>query len=163
MHKNTSFNSLIAFSENKLKLLSLLLQKEGVGSNVEQPIRRRNSSRPAPLSFGQQGLWFLSRLIPDSAGYNVSLIMRIEGDLDIGCFRRALTEVSRRHEILRTTFPILDGRPVQLISPPQSIVLPIIDLRELGEEREREMMQLTASDVQRPFDLAQGPVIRTSL
>ncbi|HEX7241707.1 MAG TPA: amino acid adenylation domain-containing protein, partial [Longimicrobiaceae bacterium] len=68
-----------------------------------------------PLSFAQQRLWFLDRMEPGSAAYNVPAALRVRGDLDVEALRRALEEVVRRHEALRTVFPSTGGEPVQVV------------------------------------------------
>ncbi len=83
-----------------------------------QPVSR---DRHLPLSFAQQRLWLLDRLDPGSPLYNVPRALRLAGILNVDALERALTEIVRRHEALRTTFPIIDEQPVQLIGEPQPI------------------------------------------
>ncbi|HKV12552.1 MAG TPA: amino acid adenylation domain-containing protein, partial [Thermoanaerobaculia bacterium] len=116
-------------------------------------------SGPLPLSFSQRRLWFLDRLEPGSALYNIPAPLRIEGALDAGRLARALGEVIRRHESLRTTFPAIDGDPRQVVAEPADAVLPVIDLRGLPEEVRRQV----EAEARRPFDLAAGPLLRTTL
>src|SRR5918992_1328169 len=71
-----------------------------------------------PLSFAQQRLWFLHQMDPSSAAYNMPVAFRLSGPLDVAALGRALGEIVRRHEILRTTFDVLDEQPVQLIAAP---------------------------------------------
>src|SRR4028118_13088 len=92
-----------------------------------QPARSRG---PLPLSFSQERLWFLDRLHPEAAAYNVpALFYRLRGRLDEKALRRTLAGLVRRHEALRTTFPEIDGRPVQAIEPPRPFPLATLDLR----------------------------------
>ena len=84
---------------------------------ADDTIPPADRSKPLPLSYAQQRLWFLDRLLPGSGAYNVALGLRLDGDLDEGALRRALTAVIRRHENLRTRFPVEDGRPRQEIMP----------------------------------------------
>ena len=72
---------------------------------------------PLPLSFAQERLWFLDRLEPGSAVYNIPVALRLGGALDAAALERALGEIVRRHEALRTTFAEVDGAPVQVIAP----------------------------------------------
>ena len=70
-----------------------------------------------PLSFAQRRLWFLQQLEPSSAAYNVPFASRLSGRLDASALERALNEIVRRHEILRTTFELLDEEPAQVVAP----------------------------------------------
>jgi amino acid adenylation domain-containing protein len=117
-----------------------------------------------PLSFAQQRLWFLHLLDPQSSAYNMPFALRLVGQLDIPALERALNEIVRRHEVLRTTFDALDGEPVQLIAQTQQLELPLTDLRDLPpENREAETRRLVVQDALRPFDFARGPMMRASL
>src|SRR5215207_1821614 len=95
---------------------------------------------PAPLSFAQERLWFLDRMEPGNAFYNLPNAVRLRGALDVPALERALGEIVRRHEALRTTFAEADGSPVQVIAPFGGLALPVEDLSGLGEaDREAEM------------------------
>ncbi len=117
-----------------------------------------------PLSFAQQRLWFLHVLDPQSPAYNMPFALRLTGQLDIPALERTLNEIVRRHEILRTTFDVLEEQPVQLITAVQQLELPLTDLSELPpEKRESETRRLILQDALRPFDFARGPMVRVSL
>src|SRR2546421_3851222 len=77
-------------------------------------LTRRPPVSPIPLSFGQEQLWFLTRLAPEPV-YNEVFTVRLPGPLDVAALEQSLNEVIRRHEIWRTTFPLVDGQPVQVI------------------------------------------------
>jgi amino acid adenylation domain-containing protein len=117
-----------------------------------------------PTSFAQQRLWFLDQREPQSAAYNVPAAVRILGDIDFEALERSFTEVVRRHEVLRTTFRIVEGYPMQCIAPARDVMLPTTDLRGLepAERREQEL-RLIAEEAWRLFDLACGPLIRAKL
>ena len=118
-----------------------------------------------PLSYAQQRLWFLDQLEPGSPFYNLPVELQIEGPLALDALRRALQEIVHRHEVLRTTFPAVHGEPVQHVHPSgQEHALPVIDLSALAPpEREAEARHLAAGEARRPFDLAKGPLLRTTL
>jgi len=117
-----------------------------------------------PLSFSQRRLWFLDHLDPDSFAYNLAGGVRLVGKLDADAFARCLTEISRRHESLRTRFDTVEGEPVAVIEPPAPFALPLVDLTGLAEpERESTVLRLANEEARRPFDLARGPLLRCAL
>ncbi|MEO6196238.1 MAG: amino acid adenylation domain-containing protein, partial [Thermoanaerobaculia bacterium] len=120
-----------------------------------------------PLSFSQQRLWFLDRLEPGTATYNIPLALHFEGGLDLPALAAALGEVERRHETLRTTFTETGGKPAQRVhSPtlPTSAKLPVIDLAGLSPEpRLAEARRRMAAEAGRPFSLDRGPLVRATL
>ncbi|HVS00351.1 MAG TPA: amino acid adenylation domain-containing protein, partial [Thermoanaerobaculia bacterium] len=118
-----------------------------------------------PLSFAQERLWFIDRLVPGTPAYNMPLPLRIEGDLPVARLRAAFAAIAGRHEALRTTFGDREGRPVQRVAPvPEDWPLPLVDLSGLSPEaREAEALRLARLDGVRSFDLAHGPVFTTSL
>ncbi|MGH9893434.1 MAG: condensation domain-containing protein, partial [bacterium] len=116
------------------------------------------------LSFAQQRLWFLDQLEPDSSVYNVSSALRLRGPLNVAPLQRSLNEIVRRHEALRTVFPAVEGRPVQVVSPSLVLPLPVVDLSDRPtREREDKALRLANREVQLPFDLARGPLFRPTL
>jgi hypothetical protein len=117
-----------------------------------------------PLSFAQQRLWFLHLLDPQSAAYNMPFALRLLGRLDVPALERTLNEIVRRHEILRTTFEVLEEKPVQLIAATRRLELPLTDLSDLtSQQREAETRRLILKAALQPFDFARGPMLRASL
>ncbi|HKH46431.1 MAG TPA: amino acid adenylation domain-containing protein, partial [Thermoanaerobaculia bacterium] len=128
------------------------------------PVERASRDGDPPPSFAQERLWFLQQLEPDSAAYNVPAALRLEGSLAAPALAAALNEIVRRHEALRTTFPAVDGRPVQAIAPAPSIPLACIDLTGLAAgARWEEVRRVAEEEAGRPFDLAAGPLLRVRL
>ncbi|HST62930.1 MAG TPA: amino acid adenylation domain-containing protein [Longimicrobium sp.] len=128
------------------------------------PIPPADRGAPLPLSFAQERLWFLDRLQPDSAFYNIATALRISGPLDADALERALGEIVRRHEALRTRFPQVAGAPVQDVAPFDGFVLPILDLTATPDDaREGETRRRAEAEASRPFDLAAGPPFRVAL
>ncbi len=119
----------------------------------------------APLSFPEERLWFLAQLDPESPAYNLPAAVLLTGALDVAALARSFAEVARRHEVLRSTFPAVEGRPVQRVAPPAaSWPLPVVDLRGLSSaRRDAERSRLALAAGKRPFDLAAGPLLRTAL
>ncbi|MBZ4336683.1 amino acid adenylation domain-containing protein, partial [Corallococcus sp. AS-1-12] len=117
-----------------------------------------------PLSFAQQRLWFIDQLEPGTALYNVPVAVRLVGSLDVAALERALNEVVRRHDSLRTTFEERGGQAIQVIRPTLSLELAREDLRSVDEvRREAEAHRMVEQEMLRPFDLVHGPLIRTRL
>ncbi len=144
-------------SPEKRRLLALLLQKEGIELK-RAPIRRRTGPGDTfPVSFAQQRLWFLNQLEPLSPVYNLPSAFRLTGRLDLDAAGRALNEIVRRHEALRTTFRWSEGHPVQHVAAEVRIPLPV------AEAAEAEIRSLVEGEARQPFDLARGPLLRARL
>ncbi|HVR99576.1 MAG TPA: amino acid adenylation domain-containing protein, partial [Thermoanaerobaculia bacterium] len=131
------------------------------------PVTRVRRDGPLPLSFAQQRLWFLDRLEPASAAYNLPVALGLESaldPLDVAALAAALREVARRHEVLRTTFRTVAGAPVQEVRPETAVGLPVVDLTALpAEALRRESLRRAAAEAQRPFDLGRDPMLRATL
>ena len=147
----------------KLALLKQLLVEKGIAQSAGQTIPRRDRSEPAPLSFGQRRMWFLDQFEPGTSLYNDALALSIRGiELDIDVFRRALDEIVRRHEILRTSFHMGADEPVQEIHDELELPFVLHDLRGRTDARER-LDELLRAEVERPFELDRLPLIRATL
>ncbi|MCA2505882.1 MAG: AMP-binding protein, partial [Microcystis sp. M54BS1] len=150
-------------SQDKQKLLKLLLQKKGIGVKTNT-IPSRNPSQLVPLSFSQERLWFLYQLEANGYTYNMAFRFQIEGNLDIDIFRKALETIMQRHELLRTCFQEVDEIPRQIIKPKIQLNLPLVDLQSLSSrEQTQELERLTEQEIYTPFDLTQAPLMRTFL
>ena len=141
-----------------------LLEKWKGGQFKAESIPRRLDSDAVSLSFSQQRLWFIDQLYSGSFFYNIPLVLQMRGRLEIMAFKQSLNEIIRRHEVWRTTFMSVDGDPLQLIAPELSWELPIINLEYLsGKDWEPEVRQLANEEAKKPFNLAQGPLVRATL
>ncbi|HEV2851938.1 MAG TPA: condensation domain-containing protein, partial [Thermoanaerobaculia bacterium] len=129
------------------------------------PAVRASRAGRLPLSLGQQRLWFLDQLEPGKATFNLPSPLRLKGLLDVPALSRALDEIVRRHESLRTRFGEHEGRGYQEVRPPGPVPLPCADLSGLTppETAEAEAEKLAASEARQPFDLARGPLLRARL
>ncbi|HEX4962825.1 MAG TPA: non-ribosomal peptide synthase/polyketide synthase [Thermoanaerobaculia bacterium] len=117
-----------------------------------------------PLSFAQQRQWFVAQLDPNPSLHTLPRALHLKGRLDLVALQAALCEIARRHESLRTTFPAVEGLPVQVISPAASLALPIVDVSSLpAAEGRRLALGLAVEDARRPFDLACGPLLRVTV
>src|SRR5688572_6074807 len=128
------------------------------------PIRRVERREEMVLSFAQQRLWFIEQLRPGSAIYNMLNPVRLSGPLNVAALEATLTEIVKRHEMLRTTFREVAGQAVQVIQPAAPVPLQLIDLSHLVEaERETELEEMVQREGQQPFDLNTGPLLRATL
>ncbi len=119
-----------------------------------------------PLSFAQERLWFLERLVPGQATYNIAAVLRLHGDLNVPALRTALDEIVRRHAVLRTRYGESDEQAFQEVAPwrgPGSLALPRIDLAGLRAACQAEGQRRVRAEAERPFDLTTGPVLRATL
>ncbi|HEX7332939.1 MAG TPA: amino acid adenylation domain-containing protein [Pyrinomonadaceae bacterium] len=117
-----------------------------------------------PLSFAQQRLWFIDQLIPGNPAYHIPAAVKLHGRLNIAALEQTLSEIIRRHEVLRTTFPTNDGQPVQLIQPAQTFRMDFVELSELpGDIAEVLVRKLATDEAWRPFALNALPLVRAKL
>ncbi|MEH1807830.1 non-ribosomal peptide synthetase [Nostoc sp.] len=117
-----------------------------------------------PASFAQQRLWFLDQLIPGNAIYSVPTVIRLTGSLKLAALEQTFNEIVRRHETLRTTFIVSDGQPLQAIAPSLTISLSVLDLQQLpDDEQEVKAKCIITAEIEYPFDLSSGPLLRVIL
>src|SRR5262245_3438896 len=150
-------------SPEKQELIELLLQEVAPPEALPAPLSAPGSPR-LPLSSGQQRLWFLTQLNPDDPAYNESGLLRLRGRLDVKALERTFAEIVRRHAILRTTFPVVDGRPVQVVAAASPLSLDLVDLGGRPADGQGEIvLRLAQEEARRPFDLSTGPLFRARL
>jgi hypothetical protein len=117
-----------------------------------------------PLSFSQRRLWFLNQFETDKTNYNTPVAWRLEGSLNHDALQRALNAIVERHAVLRTSFALQDGDPVQVVAPQLALELPLTDLSAVApHKREQQALELAAEEARRPFDLSRAPLLRCSL
>ncbi|HWS53698.1 MAG TPA: amino acid adenylation domain-containing protein, partial [Pyrinomonadaceae bacterium] len=151
-------------SPEKRGILAQKLKGAQKAAPAPQRIAGRSDTAAAPLSYAQQRLWFLDQLRPGDATYNIPAAVRLRRSLNVTAMEGAFSEIIRRHEILRTTFPAVDGRPRQVVGPALPVSLPVTCLMRLpAAEREGEARRLAAEEAACPFDLATGPLLRLGL
>ncbi|MEH2381700.1 MAG: amino acid adenylation domain-containing protein [Nostoc sp.] len=127
-------------------------------------IEQRKEQAPPPLTFAQQRLWFLNQLDPNSISYNIPVAIRLKGRLNQAALEQSFNKIVLRHEVLRTTFAVIDSQPVQVIHPASTSIISVVDLRNLPDiKRETEVKQLIIEAAQCPFDLGVAPLLRTTL
>lgn len=122
-----------------------------------------HESRMFPLSFAQQRLWYVDQL-GVNATYNIFCALSIAGKLNIRVLQASLNEIVRRHEILRSRFIEVDGQPFQIVEEPGSLPLQFFDLHQSTEhDQDAQVQNVLQEEIQRSFDLAQGPLLRATL
>ena len=132
-------------------------EKSGSVSSVHQAVH-------FPLSFGQHRLWFLDQFEPGNSAYNSSGGIRLGGQLNILALQQALNEIIIRHEVLRTTFNVLNGTPMQVVHGPAPFALQVVDYSGFPSDVcECKLQRLACSNAEQPFNLADGPLLRGAL
>ena len=149
-------------SAEKRKLIELLLEKKGLNRSSSNAIPQAKAVGDSyPLSFAQQRLWFLDQLDPGIPLYNIPTFIRLRGQLNLTALEKTFNEIVSRHKVLRTTFSIRDGQPVQVIAPASPKLFSVVDLSELpSAERESEAKRLADREAVQRFDLSRGPLLR---
>ncbi|MEH2407393.1 amino acid adenylation domain-containing protein [Nostoc sp.] len=148
----------------KAEIINFLRQITTAANSQIPPIVACERNGNLPLSFGQQRIWFLHQFEPDSSSNNMPVVVRFTGNLNVAVLEESLREVVRRHEVLRTTFPAVNGKPTQVIATDVFLTLPIIDLQQVSnEKREAEAHSLATKEAHQPFDLGKGPILRLLL
>jgi len=116
------------------------------------------------LSYGQEQLLFLDQLAPGEPTYNIPVVRRLRGELDVAALQAALTVVVARHAVLRTTFRAVDGEPFQTVSPAVNVPLPVDDQSCLpAGDRAAAAERIARREATQPFDLSAGPLFRFRL
>jgi amino acid adenylation domain-containing protein len=128
------------------------------------PLKKIEREGGLPLSFAQQRLWFLDQLEPGSPTYNIPIVLRLSGSLEVSALQSSINALLRRHETLRTSFSVHENEPVQVIAPFSALTLPLIDLSALPSEQAHiEATSLRDAESRQGFDLAEGPLLRVKL
>ena len=136
------------------------LRRDEAGTKAP-PVIAVSRDRELPLSFAQQRLWFLDQMDPGNHLYNVPRALRLKGSLHITAMEQALNGLIARHEILRTTYGVVDDHPVQKIADELTITLPVVDLSSLPlPEREQRAIQMVQAESEKGFHLASDPIVR---
>jgi amino acid adenylation domain-containing protein len=151
------------FEYQQLDEQASILQGKGTGANPEA-IPRRKSAGPVPLSFSQEGLFVLEGLFPGLPQYNVPLVLRLRGELDAAALGRSLDAIAARHEVLRSRLVLRDGSLIQVVDEPRNGLLQVVDLSsEPSAARDERAYALALDEAKRPFDFAEGPMLRAFL
>jgi amino acid adenylation domain-containing protein len=152
-------------SAERRALVELLLREEREAATATSAVRpRARPDEPVPLSFAQHGIWVLEQVRHGAAIFNEPAAVRVRGRLDVQPLARALEEVIRRHETLRTGFEVRVGEPVQVVAAAAPVPLVWRDLRHLpASDREAEATRVAAGEAARAFDLRTPPLLRVTV
>jgi amino acid adenylation domain-containing protein/non-ribosomal peptide synthase protein (TIGR01720 family) len=165
MDTDTTARSRDRLSEAKRLLLEKRIKGQARSAAPRNAIRRRGGGPVHPMSWAQERLWFLDQVEPGSAFYNIPAALLVSARIDVPTLERALSEVVRRHEALRTVFRLVDGEPRQIVQPPYAVKIERGDIRGPdGEPADEETIRRSITrEGARPFDLANGPLVRVHL
>ncbi len=147
--------------DKRMLFAKMLAVQQKQNSRVIKPVK--NHDGPIPLSFSQQRHWFLEQLMPEAV-HNIPHLVRLNGILKIDAIEKALNEVMRRHESLRTIYKVVDGQPSQIIEPYKPQKLLVEDISHLSqEERDVHLQAITKKEARKPFNITLGPLWRNRL
>ncbi|HEX3028864.1 MAG TPA: amino acid adenylation domain-containing protein, partial [Clostridia bacterium] len=154
--------------DKRAALLTLIKNKKKNVPEVQETqlkgIQRKDERNSFPLSFSQSRLWFMDQLYPESIMYNFPFAYRIKGRLDIQLFEEAVNEIIKRHEILRTSFQLVDGEPKQVVIPALQVKFEIDDLSGVpAEDKEKEALGIARKHAEVLFNLQENRLIRFKL
>jgi amino acid adenylation domain-containing protein len=145
-------------------MLERRLMERRADAARKNAIPRRAADGPAPLSYAQELLWLLSQVFDDGIAYNAPGAFQLEGPLDLEVLGRSLEALTERHSILRTTYSVIDGTPVQVIGDVAPVNVNVVDLRSLSaDERYAESQRVLKEESRFRFDLVNGPVLRATV
>ncbi len=140
-----------------------LLERRGSAAR-RQSIGPRDGDGPAPVSYAQELLWLLSQVFDDGIAYNAPGAYQLKGPLDVAVLARALTALTERHAILRTTYRVIADQPVQVVGPVTPVQLNIVDLvGRPPDEQQPEVARILKREARHRFDLEMGPVMRPTV
>jgi acyl-CoA synthetase (AMP-forming)/AMP-acid ligase II len=140
------------------------LMKTDAAPPSSTPVLQISRSTELPVSPAQERVAELHQKFPDLPFFNVLYTLRISSPVDRNLLERSLNEIVRRHEVLRTTFRVVDGQYVQCVAPNLSLPLPFDDVSRLPRvRRERSAHRLIEQELLHSFDLVRAPLLRTRL
>jgi amino acid adenylation domain-containing protein len=153
-----------SLSPAQSELLVRRLMERRMAAARSRTIAPRDGDGPAPLSYAQELLWLLSQVFEDGIAYNAPGSFQLEGPLDLQLLSRALEGLVERHSILRTTYRLIGGTPMQVIGAVEPVAINVVDLRALSADEQHSESQRILKDESRfRFDLVEGPVMRPTV
>ncbi|MET7951715.1 amino acid adenylation domain-containing protein [Micromonospora sp. NPDC005324] len=122
--------------------------------------REPDADAGIPLSFQQEQVWFLHRFAPDTIAHHAQTTVRVAGVFDLDRLDRVITELHRRHEILRSTYSEVGGKPWQVVHPPQPVQATRLDISDVREGQQKLLAEIVSGELRKPFDMEHLPLIR---
>jgi hypothetical protein len=160
----TLLNQVASLSPVQRSILERRLKQKRAGAAKSQILPQRREGNSFVLSFAQQRLWFLHRLAPESSAYNIPNAIHASGPLNFEALEQSINEIRRRHEVLRTTFVVREGQPIQIVRPAAVVQLPLVDLIPITQqEKEIQAGKLIEAESNRAFDLSSEAALRVSV
>ncbi|MBH3474058.1 condensation domain-containing protein, partial [Pseudomonas putida] len=156
-------DSVKSLSTKERHALAMLLKRQGINLYGVAPIPARAPEEVLALSYAQQRQWFLWQMDPQGSAYNIPVALRLKGDLDLKALQASFDGLIARHETLRTTIHLDGDQPVQVIHPEAPFALVIETLKGIGADATAALKAWVEQEVQQPFDLEQGPLLRVKL
>jgi amino acid adenylation domain-containing protein len=128
------------------------------------PLVAQPRSDEIPLSYSQQRLWFLDQLSPGNLFYNIPIVLKLKGKIDLAIFSWSLNQIVRRHEVLRTTYKTINGKPIQVVHQVIQVDMPMVDVSDQNTPAELSTLdEMVQNEISIPFDLSKGPLLRTKM
>ena len=150
--------------QNKAAIISVLKDIALEAASKVAPIKKIPRTEQLPLSLSQEAIWLQNQLEPNNPIDNMPYVYRFQGKLDLALFEQSQNEIIRRHEILRSTFPLVNGKPIQKVTPALTLPIHIIDLQQIPPSaREAEARSVANRESCITFNLATGPLLRISM
>ncbi|WP_426811136.1 amino acid adenylation domain-containing protein [Pseudomonas sp. WOUb67] len=156
-------DSVKSLSTKERHALAMLLKRQGINLYGVTPIPARAPGEALALSYAQQRQWFLWQMDPQGSAYNIPVALRLKGDLDLQALQASFDALIARHETLRTTIHLDGDQPVQVIHPEVPFALVIETLEQIDADPTAAVKAWVEQEVQQPFDLEQGPLLRVKL
>jgi amino acid adenylation domain-containing protein len=142
----------------------LPIASNDVDTQIRPSVAPREAGTVIPLSWEQEQIWLHGMLLPESPLYTETIAILYRGELDVAALESSLEEISRRHEIWRTTVKEHNGTPHQVVGAAVPIKARLFDLSaEIESLRQHKLDSLVADFARRPFDLARGPLVRVAV
>ncbi len=153
-----------ALADRKAEIITFLHEGDQAGRSSIVQIPTADRTKDLPLSFSQQRLWFLDQIEPNSSSYNIPEAVRLAGTLNIQILQQAIEAIIVQHEVIRTNYHLVDGNPLQVINPPSSVALEIIDLQQFDPtEQSAQVQKYLYQASHKPFNLATDLMLRCCL
>lgn len=153
-----------ALADRKAEIITFLHEGDQAGGSPVAQITTADRTKDLPLSFSQQRLWFLDQIEPNSSSYNIPEAVQLAGTLNIQILQQAIEAIIAQHEVIRTNYHLVDGNPIQVINPPSSVALEIIDLQQVDStEQSAQVQKYLHQASHKPFNLATDLMLRCCL